>query len=96
MIHVRVDIPLPDITQRAPAGRLWAAQDSASRSLETAGSTVRSTSAISVKKYPRNYRLQVADCGLRIRDYGLGITDYGLRIRDYGLRIREYGLRITD
>ena len=39
-------VPLPGMTQRAPAGRLWAAQDPTSRPLRLPDPPVRSTSAI--------------------------------------------------
>ena len=45
-VHPGYHLPLPGMTQRAPAGRLLAAQDSTSRPLRLPDPPVRSTFAI--------------------------------------------------
>ena len=44
-VHLGYHVPLPGMTQRAPAGRLWAAQDSTSRPLRLPDPPVQSTFA---------------------------------------------------
>ena len=70
-------IPLPRLAQRAPAGRLGAAQNSTLRSLETAGSTVRSTSAILEDFLTSDFPLQGAShSSPRFSQYGRRVSQF--------------------